>query len=108
MKIVFALVFVFSFACACFGQSSWQDFPQFATGGGITSEIVVTNLTSVVNSCRLDFHGDDGALVGSIENQVRLPIFPYGVATYRTGEGGALITGWAMVDCTRPISAIMK
>jgi hypothetical protein len=90
-------------------QSGFHLFPHFATGAGITSEFVVSNLTPERNYCDINFRADDGGLLQSIPNLIHLALPAYGSVTYTSSAAGALVSGWATVDCgITAIAATLK
>ena len=51
--------------------------PQFTTGGGWSTELVIANATGLTQSVRVDFYSADGAVVATLPN---VNVSPSGVA----------------------------
>lgn len=82
-------------------------FPHFATGGGITSEILITNLTAYTQAVPLQFFGDGGVALANPTPRI-MTIRGHGSSTYKTSGDGPVVTGWVLVSATYEVSGVIN
>ncbi len=98
-------------------------FPQFGNGGGLVSDLVLTNTAAVASSVRVEFRGNDGAPlnlgVGSVPPGANTPsgpvssvdftLEPYGTARVSTdGLGNQALAGSAVVISDQRVGGVVR
>lgn len=89
--------------------ASVQIFPQFANGAGVTSEVVLVNLSSsTVVQGTIEAFGDDGAPWSIIPTNAAFRIEPDGSYSMKTSGVGPLTSGWLRIRSTSPVIGVIK
>jgi hypothetical protein len=94
-----------AFSGSAFAQVGMYDliFPQIVSGGGISSEFVLTNLTATPEAVTIEMFNDNGP----ISDPVAFTLAGRGFTILRTSALVPLSSGWARVTSSGPLGGFV-